>query len=97
MDTTLIDWGQRRGRFAALAVAARWWSVPPFSSRPQILPLTIIGRFAPRPAIAGQADAENKVISVSNGLHVFNKDQLAIIGKVAKRSEQTYEKVDELF
>ncbi len=28
---------------------------------------------------------------------VFNKDQLVIVGKVARRSERTYEGVDELF
>ncbi len=28
---------------------------------------------------------------------VFEKDQLVIVGKVAKRSEKTYERVDELF
>jgi len=28
---------------------------------------------------------------------IFNKDQLVIIGKVARRSERTYERVDELF
>jgi mRNA interferase RelE/StbE len=28
---------------------------------------------------------------------VFDKDQLVIVGKVARRSERTYERVDELF
>ena len=28
---------------------------------------------------------------------VFDKDQLVIIGKVARRSKRTYERVDELF
>jgi len=28
---------------------------------------------------------------------VFDKDQLVIVGKVARRSERTYNKVDELF
>jgi mRNA interferase RelE/StbE len=28
---------------------------------------------------------------------VFDKDQLVIVGKVARRSERTYDKVDELF
>jgi mRNA interferase RelE/StbE len=28
---------------------------------------------------------------------VFDRDQLVIVGKVARRSERTYERVDELF
>jgi len=28
---------------------------------------------------------------------VFNKDQLVIVGKIARRSERTYERTDELF
>lgn len=28
---------------------------------------------------------------------VFDKDKLALVGKIARRSERTYDKVDELF